>query len=60
MSMESISWERGDVAVIDNMLASHGRTPFDGERRVLVAMAGSFADTEARTRPAARGLQGNA
>ncbi len=53
-------WERGDVAVIDNMLASHGRTPFEGERRVLVAMAGSFADTEARTRPAARGLQGNA
>jgi alpha-ketoglutarate-dependent taurine dioxygenase len=31
-------WERGDVAVIDNMLVSHGRDPFEGERKIIVAM----------------------
>lgn len=32
-------WQAGDVLVVDNMLASHGRRPFTGERRVLVAMS---------------------
>jgi hypothetical protein len=31
-------WEQGDVMVVDNMLTAHGRTPFRGERRVVVAM----------------------
>jgi alpha-ketoglutarate-dependent taurine dioxygenase len=30
------TWDRGDVLLIDNMLATHGRKPFSGERRVLV------------------------
>jgi hypothetical protein len=30
--------QAGDVPIIDNMLAAHGRTPFTGEREVLVAM----------------------
>lgn len=34
-------WETGDVMVIDNMLCAHGRTPFTGARKVLVAMSGS-------------------
>jgi alpha-ketoglutarate-dependent taurine dioxygenase len=33
------SWEAGDLLVIDNVLAMHGRKPFEGERKVLVAMA---------------------
>lgn len=33
-----VDWRAGDVVVIDNMLVAHGRRPFTGERRVLVAM----------------------
>ncbi len=32
-------WRRDDVLVVDNMLASHGREPFAGPRRIAVAMA---------------------
>lgn len=32
-------WNAGDVIMIDNMLASHGRMPFTGSRKTLVAMA---------------------
>ena len=31
-------WETGDLLTIDNILVSHGRRPFRGDRRVLVAM----------------------
>jgi alpha-ketoglutarate-dependent taurine dioxygenase len=33
------TWQCGDLLILDNILAMHGRKPFDGERRVLVAMA---------------------
>lgn len=34
-------WKRGDLMLLDNMLFSHGREPFSGERRILVGMAKS-------------------
>ncbi|MEQ9606697.1 MAG: condensation domain-containing protein, partial [Kiloniellaceae bacterium] len=32
------SWRKGDVAMLDNMLAAHARDPFEGARRIVVAM----------------------
>lgn len=32
-------WRKGDILLLDNMLAAHGRAPYVGERRILVAMA---------------------
>jgi alpha-ketoglutarate-dependent taurine dioxygenase len=34
-------WQEGDILMLDNMLAAHGRTPFTGSRKVVVAMAGA-------------------
>jgi alpha-ketoglutarate-dependent taurine dioxygenase len=36
-------WQRGDVIMIDNMLVSHGRRPFKGARKTLVAMAEAYS-----------------
>lgn len=32
-------WQKGDLLVVDNVLVSHGRKPFTGKRKVLVAMS---------------------
>ena len=32
-------WQVGDVLMLDNMLAAHGRSPFSGPRKILVAMS---------------------
>ncbi|HJU40190.1 MAG TPA: TauD/TfdA family dioxygenase [Tahibacter sp.] len=32
-------WEKNDLMLLDNMLFTHGRTPYGGERKVLVGMA---------------------
>ena len=34
----SFAWRRTDVLLIDNLAIAHGRQPFRGDRRVLVAM----------------------
>jgi len=33
-----LPWEAGSLLMIDNMLMAHGRMPYRGRRRVLVAM----------------------
>jgi alpha-ketoglutarate-dependent taurine dioxygenase len=33
-------WKKGDVLVLDNILAMHGRAVFSGKRRILAAMTG--------------------
>jgi alpha-ketoglutarate-dependent taurine dioxygenase len=34
-----VNWRAGDLMLIDNVLVAHGRRPFTGPRRVLVAMS---------------------
>jgi len=39
-------WQKGDLLMLDNMLVAHGRNPFSGERKVIVAMAEPFSSEE--------------
>lgn len=32
------SWQTGDILILDNMLAAHGRLPFSGARKIALAM----------------------
>ncbi len=36
-------WHKGDILMLDNMLVAHGRNPFAGSRRVLVAMGQPYS-----------------
>lgn len=36
-------WEKGDLLMLDNMLAAHGRLPFTGPRTILVGMSEPLA-----------------
>lgn len=44
----SFPWQAGDIVMLDNLLTAHGRNPFSGERKMLVAMGAmmSYADVE--------------
>ncbi|MFJ1666126.1 TauD/TfdA family dioxygenase [Streptomyces bottropensis] len=47
-SAVSFPWEQGDVMVVDNFLAVHAREPFDGDRRILVAMSDLYVHPDHR------------
>jgi alpha-ketoglutarate-dependent taurine dioxygenase len=38
----SFVWQEGDILMLDNMLVAHGRNPYAGPRKILVAMAEPF------------------
>ncbi|MBB3059228.1 non-ribosomal peptide synthetase [Microbulbifer rhizosphaerae] len=44
-------WRRGDVVMLDNMLAAHARDPFEGERRIAVAMGDLYRRDEVEAPP---------
>jgi alpha-ketoglutarate-dependent taurine dioxygenase len=37
-------WHNGDLLLLDNMLTAHGREPFEGDRRIVVAMTNPQTD----------------
>lgn len=39
-------WQKGDILMVDNFLASHGREPFSGPRKILVAMAELYTNPD--------------
>lgn len=39
-----IPWRRGDVALVDNFVAMHGRRTFSGKRKVLASLVAAPAD----------------
>lgn len=36
------TWQQGDVVMLDNMIAAHARDPFQGPRKIVVAMGAMF------------------
>lgn len=50
-NMFSFEWQRNDLLLVDNMLFSHGREPYSGNRQVLVGMARPIDADQVETRP---------
>ncbi|MGW2105792.1 TauD/TfdA family dioxygenase [Streptomyces sp. NPDC001948] len=34
-----VPWRRGDIMILDNLLLAHGRNPYQGDRKTVVAMS---------------------
>ena len=35
-------WQKGDVILVDNIRAAHARDPYEGSRKIVVAMGDMF------------------
>jgi len=46
-------WQPGDMIAVDNMLVSHARRPFSGERKILVAMGEMVSERDIEPQSAA-------
>jgi alpha-ketoglutarate-dependent taurine dioxygenase len=47
-------WRQGDLLMVDNMAMAHGRSSFEGPRKVLVAMAAAYDNLSAAHSPGAK------
>lgn len=47
------AWQPGDVMLVDNILAAHGRDPFRGDRKIVVAMGDPIALEDCKPSPTA-------
>lgn len=45
-------WQQGDVVMLDNMMAAHARDPFEGERKIVVAMGEIYGRDQVMAAPA--------
>ncbi|MFE0045521.1 TauD/TfdA family dioxygenase [Streptomyces albireticuli] len=56
------AWEPGDLMLVDNVRSAHGRDPYRGDRRIVVATGAplTFADCRSAVRPAAAPLPARA
>ena len=39
-------WQKGDLLFMDNMLVSHGRSPYSGPRKIIVGMGNAYTRTD--------------
>ena len=39
-------WRAGDVVTLDNMITAHGRDPFQGPRKIVVALGDIVSSAE--------------
>ncbi|SKA48551.1 Ribulose-5-phosphate 4-epimerase/Fuculose-1-phosphate aldolase [Chitinophaga eiseniae] len=48
-AMFSFEWKAGDLIMLDNVLYSHGRNPYQGKRSILVAMTDEYPSRKQAT-----------
>lgn len=46
------AWQQGDVIMLDNMIAAHARDPYEGPRKIVVAMGAMFDRAQLQSAPA--------
>ena len=39
-------WQKNDLLYMDNMLVSHGRSPYSGPRKIIVGMGNAYTRTD--------------